>query len=283
VRPIVITAAITGSISREHATANHPLTLESIAQEAYISWKAGAAMVHCHARMDDGTPTNDLQVYQKLLKRIRDLGCDAIINFSSGDNGGRSDHSQRILVAQSGAEVITLAGGSFNLGQRLYNNNPGFRLALAQSIQTQGALPEIEIFDLGQMDDVPKFYKAGYLGQHALITFVMGIPGAMPIDEQLLEFLVKRLQSFGMPHSWSVCCQTNDSIKANKVQELVIRLGGDLRTGMEDCAYLHPEIPVQSNAELVTYWYQKAKYHGCEVMSADWVREHLAIHSFFHH
>src|SRR5690606_4292495 len=101
-------------------------------------------IVHCHARREDGTPTNDAQEYRDLLARIRDIGCEAIVNFSAGDNGGLSDHVQRLGVIGAGAEIVSLGGGSFNLAGRTYDNSPSFRRDMATQMLKCGVIPEFE-------------------------------------------------------------------------------------------------------------------------------------------
>ena len=48
--PVIICAALTGAATMKN---NNPSTLYTI-EESYKCYKAGAAMVHVHARMDDG-------------------------------------------------------------------------------------------------------------------------------------------------------------------------------------------------------------------------------------
>ncbi len=122
--PLVICAAITGG--------GPP---QAIADEALA--RAGAAIVHCHARLEDGTPTNRLEVYRDLLARIRDRGCEAIVNFSAGDNGGRSPHEVRLAVIESGADIISLGGDSFSLGARAYDKPPAWRREIATRMRAR--------------------------------------------------------------------------------------------------------------------------------------------------
>jgi 3-keto-5-aminohexanoate cleavage enzyme len=147
--PLVICAAITGGGPPRANTPHHPVTPDAIAEEALACWRAGAAIVHCHARLDDGTPTNDVAVYRDLLVRIRHRGCEAIVNFSAGDNGGRSSHEERLQVIESGADIVSLGGGSFNVGARSYDNPPAWRKEMAVRMRARAVTPEFEVFDLG--------------------------------------------------------------------------------------------------------------------------------------
>ncbi len=53
--PVMITAAVTGSIASEKQSPHIPLTLDQIVEAAVESWRAGAAIVHVHAR-DETVP-----------------------------------------------------------------------------------------------------------------------------------------------------------------------------------------------------------------------------------
>src|SRR5690606_36163426 len=160
---LVICAAVTGSAPAHTRSEHHPLTPAAIACEALLAWQAGAAIVHCHARTEDGVGTNALPAYRDLLARIRDTGCEAVINFSAGDNGGTSGHEERLGVIEAGADIVSLGGGSFNIGDRLYDNRPEFRRRMAQQMKDTGVVPEYEIFDLGQISGIAALQADGLL------------------------------------------------------------------------------------------------------------------------
>ena len=64
-----------------------PITPAQIAAEAVAAARAGAAIVHLHARdRVDGRPTGD-PVFREFLPRIR-AACDAVINITTG--GGQN-------------------------------------------------------------------------------------------------------------------------------------------------------------------------------------------------
>src|SRR5262245_21577568 len=125
-KPLIICAAVTGGSPARSKTPHHPVTPEAIAEAAVMCWRAGAAMIHYHARLPDGTTSTDLHDYQIIADLIRGGGCDAILNFSAGDDGGRADHATRLKIAEAGCEVVSLDAGSFNIGERLYNNAPSY-------------------------------------------------------------------------------------------------------------------------------------------------------------
>ena len=63
-RKVIITCATTGSIHTPTMSPHLPLTPESIAQQAIDAAKAGASILHLHARnADDGRPSADPDVF----------------------------------------------------------------------------------------------------------------------------------------------------------------------------------------------------------------------------
>ena len=81
---IVISCAITGSIHTPTMSDALPITPDQIAEQAIDAAKAGAAILHLHARdPKDGRPTPDPAVFMQFLPRIKQ-SCDAVINITTG-------------------------------------------------------------------------------------------------------------------------------------------------------------------------------------------------------
>ena len=81
-KKVIITCAVTGSIHTPTMTPHLPITPKQIADESIAAAKAGAAIIHLHARdPKDGRPTPDPKVFMEFLPAIKD-GCDAVINIT---------------------------------------------------------------------------------------------------------------------------------------------------------------------------------------------------------
>src|SRR6201994_428584 len=81
---IIISCAITGSIHTPTKSDPLPITPDQIAEQAIDAAKAGAAILHLHARdPKDGRPSPDPAVFQQFLPRIKQ-SCDAVINITTG-------------------------------------------------------------------------------------------------------------------------------------------------------------------------------------------------------
>jgi len=107
-KPLIICAAVTGGAPAKAKTPHHPTTPREVVDSAVACWRAGASVIHYHARLEDGSTTMDVDAYRDIADRIRATGCDAILNLSAGDNGGRANHEQRLNVT----DVARVGGAS---------------------------------------------------------------------------------------------------------------------------------------------------------------------------
>src|SRR5688500_15228794 len=79
----VVTCALTGVLASRKQSPGIPYTPAEIADEAKRAYDAGAAVVHIHARNDDGSPTFAPAVFAKIKEEVR-RRCPIILNFSTG-------------------------------------------------------------------------------------------------------------------------------------------------------------------------------------------------------
>src|SRR5256714_4743909 len=113
---VIITCAVTGAIHTPTMTPYLPITPAEIAEGAIGAWKAGAAIIHLHARdPKDGRPTPDPKIFMQFLPKIK-AQTDAVINITTG--GGHNMTVQERLAAPllSKTEVGSLNQGSMNFG-----------------------------------------------------------------------------------------------------------------------------------------------------------------------
>ncbi len=68
---LIITAALTGAEVTKEQQPSLPVTPDEIAQAAYECYKAGASIVHVHARDAEGNPTQDFDVYKEIKRENR--------------------------------------------------------------------------------------------------------------------------------------------------------------------------------------------------------------------
>ena len=273
-QPLIISAAITGGGPARAHTPYHPATPQAVADAAVACWRAGAAIVHIHARHEDESTSSDVAAYRNIVDRIRATGCDVVLSLSAGDDGGRSNHEQRWAVLEAGEELASLDLGPINRGQRLYDNRPSYLREMTKRMLQRGVKPEIDVFDSGQMDGLARLIKEGLLQPPYFVQFVFGIPGGMPADLRMLPVLRSLLPS---DSQWSMDCSGADNETFQRFQMSAFLDGGHVRTGMEDHVYVRPGELAKSNADMVTQWVDTAQIWGRPVASPDEARRMLGL------
>jgi uncharacterized protein (DUF849 family) len=105
---IIISCAITGSIHTPTMSDALPITPDQIATQAIDAAKAGAAILHLHARdPKDGRPSPDPKVFMQFLPRIKQA-TDAVVNITTG-GAVTMTVEQRISAAQHAVAGNVLA------------------------------------------------------------------------------------------------------------------------------------------------------------------------------
>src|ERR1700740_2142885 len=111
---IIISGAIPGSIHTPTMSDALPITPDQIATQAIDAAKAGAAILHLHARdPKDGRPSPDPAVFMQFLPRIKQA-TDAVVNITTG-GAVTMTVEQRIAAATAlSPEMCSLNMGSMN-------------------------------------------------------------------------------------------------------------------------------------------------------------------------
>jgi 3-keto-5-aminohexanoate cleavage enzyme len=271
---LIISAAVTGSSLPKAKSPFHPVSPDEIVEAAVEAWRAGAAIVHLHSRDRQGMPCADAEAYRELVARIRGAGCEAILNLSAGDAGGRASTEQRLRVAEAGAEIVSLDCGTLNLGGRVYMNPPDYLLAMAERMKRNGVKPEIEIFDTGEVAHALGLVNRGLIARPLFFQFVFGLEGSLPVNERQLLLMLDYIPRDAV---WSVAIPSDDVEAQLRLSLIAFALGGHVRTGMEDNVCYLPGRLARSNAELVGRWAEMAPRFGREVASAAEARRLLGL------
>lgn len=240
---LIITAALTGAEVTRAQQPALPITPDEIAIAAEECVKAGAAMVHLHARNADGSATQDKETYRQIIAAIR-RRCDVIIQVSTGGAVGMTP-TERLAPVTLAPEMATLSMGSVNFGDDVFMNHPADIEAFARAMQELGVKPELEIFDSGMLTTASRWLKKGWLKEPLHVDFVLGLAGGMAGTPQALLYLTQQLPAGS---SWSVA-----GIGAAQLPlgTLAILLGGHVRVGFEDNIYYRKGELASSNAQLV--------------------------------
>ena len=179
VNPAIIAVAITGSVPRKKDTPAIPVTPDEQIESTHEAYEAGAALVHIHVRDDDENPSSDAKRFALVAEGIRRHCPDIIIQFSTGGRG--RSHAERGAALAWGPDMASLATGSVNFPNMIYENPPALIDTLAAEMLERRIKPEIEIFDLSMLYKAAQMVDGGALAKPPHVQFVMGIQNALPV------------------------------------------------------------------------------------------------------
>jgi 3-keto-5-aminohexanoate cleavage enzyme len=242
-KKLIITAAITGGEQSKQDMPNLPVTPDEIALEAYNCYKAGASMVHIHARDENFNPTQKKEVYDKIIKKIREK-CPILIQVSTGGSVWMTPE-ERLEPIYLKPDMATLTTGTVNFGEDVFQNSLKNIEKFAEEMMKLNIKPELEIFDLGHIHTALYLLKKGFIKRPLHFDFVLGVLGACNGELQNLMYMISQIPE---DSTWTVA-----GIGRYELFLAVnaITLGGNVRVGLEDNIYYKKGVKAKSNVELV--------------------------------
>jgi len=129
-QPCIITVAITGAVPKKKDSPAVPVTPPQQIESTHEAFEAGAALVHIHVRNPDESPGSDPELYGRVAEGVRKHCPGMIVQFSTGGRG--RDMSQRGAMLHLKPDMASLATGSVNFPDRIYENPPDFVENLAR-------------------------------------------------------------------------------------------------------------------------------------------------------
>jgi 3-keto-5-aminohexanoate cleavage enzyme len=268
--PVIITAAVVGAEVMRAQNPAVPYAPAEIAAAAVAAGRAGAAVVHLHARWPDGRPSQEPAHFREIIDRIRQAGSDVVVQCSTGGAVGMS-LEERLGSLVEGAEMGTLNLGTMNFGDGVFVNARPDVVRVARRLRERGLVPECEVYDAGMLDTLRWLLDRVELAAPYHVQFVLGVPGGMSAGERNLRFLVEGLPE---PVRWSVAGVGRHQLP---MAELAIQLGGHARVGLEDNLFLSRGVPASGSDVLVSRAVDLARRAGREPASPARARELLGM------
>jgi len=260
---VVITVAVTGSISDKSKYQNLPITPKEIADSALDAYASGASVAHIHVRNPvTGEPSMGLELYQEVVDRIRDVS-DMVINLTTGA-GARivpADSSNPLAlsplstwsspeyrvqhVVKLKPELCSLDIGSINFGNHVFANVLPHVESMARMVSEAGVKPELEVFDMGHIAIGLHLLEGRVIDSPPLFQLCLGIKWGMPATFKNMLMMKEALPPDAV---WTAFAIGNSSFPMVAQSAL---LGGNIRVGFEDNFYLSQGERAASNAKLV--------------------------------
>lgn len=245
--PAIITAAITGAVPTKADNPAVPVTPEEQIASAIECFEAGATVCHLHVRDADQRPSADPGRYAAVRDGLRDACPEMVVQMSTGARGRSQE--ERFSCLELRPEMASLATGSVNFPDRIYDNPPGLVEWAARRMKELGVRPEIEVFDFAMLYAAADLMRRELLVPPVHVQLVMGIKNALPARESLVDSFVPELADVLPGASWTCAATGRFQLAANRWS---LARGGHVRTGLEDNIYFERGRLASSNAELVS-------------------------------
>ena len=271
-KPCIICVAITGSVPRKSDNPAVPITVSEQVESTHAAFEAGAAIAHCHVRLDDGTPTSDPERFARLKEGIEAHCPGMIVQLSTGGRSGAGRERGGMLPLRP--DMASLTVGSNNFPTRVYENPPDLVDWLAAEMIAHDVKPEIEAFDLSHVFQAASMAADGRLRGPLYVQFVMGVKNALPADRAAFDFLRETLARLAPDAEW---CAAGIGRHQLEVNGWCIEAGGHCRTGLEDNVRLDRDTLAPSNAALVARTAELCARHGRPVATPAEARAILGL------
>jgi uncharacterized protein (DUF849 family) len=261
---VIITCALTGA-GPLSANPAQPVTPKQIADSGLEAAHAGAAILHVHVRDPrTGQFSGELALYEEVVGLIRDQNKDVILNLTTGlgsgfypsdpmlpSNAGPGSHiwsaEKRVEhVLSTKPDICTLDLVTAQVFGGVVISMEPVLSQMALLIREAGVKPEIELFDSGDVVLAKHLIGQGAIDGPGLYSFVMGLNFTMPATTETMSFMRNQLPAGAQWQGFGI--GRNQFPMA--VQSCL--LGGHVRVGLEDNAYISKGTFARSNAEQVS-------------------------------
>jgi uncharacterized protein (DUF849 family) len=296
---VIITCAVTGAIHTPSMSPYLPVTPEEIADAAIGAAKAGAAIVHLHAREPkDGRPTQDPKMFLRFLPKIK-AASDVVINLTTGGAPTMTIEDRLQPALQLKPEVASLNMGSMNFGlyemiprvkewkydwekpylagsdERIFKNTFKDIAHILESCSNNDTRFEIECYDIGHLYTAAHFLDRGLVKPPLFIQSVFGIRGGIgPHPEDVLHMRRTADRLFGDQYQWSVLGGGRNQMYI-ATQSAV--MGGNVRVGLEDSLWIGKGQLAKTNTDQVAKIRRILEELGLEIATPDEARRILKL------
>ncbi len=296
---VIITCAVTGAIHTPTMSPHLPITPEEIAEAAIGAAKAGAAIVHLHAREPkDGRPTQDPAMFMRFLPQIK-AASDVVINLTTGGAPTMTVEERLRPAAELKPEVASLNMGSMNFGlyemlgrykefkydwekpylagsdERIFKNTFRDIANILTTCRENDTRFEVECYDIGHLYSAAHFLDRKLIKPPLLIQSVFGIRGGIgPHPEDVMHMKRTADRLFGDQYYWSVLGAGRNQMFIAAMSAV---MGGNVRVGLEDSLWLGRGQLAKSNAEQVAKARRIIEEVGLQVATPSEAREMLKL------
>jgi uncharacterized protein (DUF849 family) len=251
-----------------------PVTPQEIADQSIAAARAGAAILHLHARLpEDGRPTGDPEIYDRFLPVIKQA-TDAVVNITTGGAVTMTVEQRLAAAERFKPEMCSLNMGSINFAffpaakritrwkhdweegyvvnsdDYIFKNTFRDIAHILESLSGSGTRFEHECYDVGHLYNLAHFLDRGLVKPGFFVQMIFGILGGIGPDLDNLMFMKQTADRlFGKDsYQWSVLAAGRHQMPFLTQAAL---MGGHVRVGLEDSLFIGRGQLAASNAEQV--------------------------------
>jgi len=294
--PLIVSVAITGGVIGKEANPNLPEMPEEQVRETEACYKAGASLVHIHARDPEkgyASASSNPEHYYAINKAIRSCCPDIIINNTTG-GGFKMTSEERLASVKARPEVASLNCGPLFLKATLPARKPPLSgrdepvvlddllipvtirevETFAKVMAENNVKPELEIYNAQFFNVVHNLIRQGILKKpywYSLIfsTYLGGI--AVPGNIRNFVNMLDNMPPDSMFQTIGV------GLNQMPMITMSIIVGGHVRVGFEDNLFYRRGELLKSTAQKVKQVVQLAEILGREVATPKQARQMLGI------
>ena len=272
---VIITCAITGATHTPTMSPYLPVTPDAIIEQAIDAAKAGAAVLHLHARdPETHRPTPDLGIWLHILRSIR-AETDAVLNMTTGGSTFMSISDRLLAPSSASPELCSCNMGSMNFGtytliekyrgkfiedweeeyleasrDAIFRNTFKDIETILDVMGQGGTRFEFECYDVGHLYNLAHMLDRGLVQTPMFLQLIVGTLGGIgPGPENLMFMKETADRLFGAgSYQWSVLAGGRHQLN---MATMAATMGGNVRVGLEDSLYAGPGRMAKSNAEQV--------------------------------
>jgi uncharacterized protein (DUF849 family) len=296
----IISCVLTGSIHTPSLSPALPVTAEEMILQGTDAVRAGAAILHLHARDPlDGRPTPDPQVYRPFVTELAQ-NTDAVINITTGGAITMTMEERLEAAITFEPELASLNMGSINFnfsgiagkertwrhdwekpyvlasrGTIFANSFTQIETTLERLGKDRGIRFEFECYDVGHLYNLAHVVEQGLAEPPFFIQTIFGVLGGIGPDIENLAHMVSIADKlFGDDYYLSAFGAGRHQMPFATASAL---LGGNVRVGLEDNLYLDRGRLASSNAEQVGKVARLLRELGHDLATPDEARQMLKL------
>lgn len=271
---------------------NVPFLPHEIAADAKACFDAGAAILHYHGRMADGTPDNASTHYLETNRLVREA-CPILIHPTLGYIANDADAATRFSAVErmmespeTAVDFAPMDVGSVNVDwwdpeakrytttDLVYKNSTATLLHFAERIRHHRLKPYLVSWNVSSTRQIDAFLQMGTLSQPAYVCFCLtdgimlsGHPGTPEGLDAHLAFLPKDKKVV-----WTAVNYKGDLLL---LADKIIAAGGHISIGTGD--YPFAEYGAPENGWLIEKVVAMARAHGREPATVEETRAILEM------